>query len=435
MKIIRLIFISLIILLATIYFLVGNVKGVASDIPPVADAGEDQLIFVGKQFVLDASRSYDTDDELPLTDDSYIWYENNEEIGRGINLVTRFAEIGIHRIILKVTDSSGLSSEDVLNIKITEKSTCQSTKTFYFPEDTICNKKWPSKDGKVIDINSPDYSCNLVEVCNEDLDFMIEDAINCCDGTPLTEKRKSNACNFANKFSNKNSKKCQGLYLIKALSGDQIYMQDYFEAEMCCYGVEELCTDSTNLYTARPLPQTETDIDINDIRCFNTPKDNPTGKWVSDYKIDLNNIALSDMPSHVSLNILSTGTCVDYSFSLTTLLRKAGYKANEVYSVETPNHAFNLIKFPGNNEFTVVDTTGNNDPAIVFGKVPKGYAYCENIRNCYNDNGEIICPLFKGIYGCEDLKESLVRQSEVVGQRIKNVAVDIYDAFLFEIKR
>ncbi len=52
-------------------------------------------------------------------------------------------------------------------------------------------------------------------------------------------------------------------------------MQDYFEAEMCCYGVEELCLNPLNLYTAKPKPKTNKD--LTNLRCLNNLDDNPKG--------------------------------------------------------------------------------------------------------------------------------------------------------------
>ncbi|MEK6835753.1 MAG: dockerin type I domain-containing protein [Nanoarchaeota archaeon] len=405
------------------------------NIAPIADAGSDKTAFLGSSIVLDGSKSYDLDNNLPNSPDNYIWLENDRELGRGIKLKI-ILSIGTHIITLKVIDSYGLVSTDELIINVKSKTNCLNTKTLYSPPDTICNSKWPSTEGELIKINSIDYSCNLVEVCNENLDNIIEDSINCCDGTPLIEPRKSGSCSFANKYSQGNIKRCQGLYLTKSLGADSIYMQGYFEAEMCCRGVTELCNSYTDLYSARPIPNTKTtNILANNLRCPNTPNDNPPGKWLSDTKITENNIALSDVPAHVSLDILSTGTCVDYSFSLTTLLRKAGYLQNEVYTVEAPNHAYNLVKLPLDKKYTIVDTTGNNEPSILLGKTPLFYEYCENINRCYNDNGEVICPSLKSIYGCENVKESLIKETKVAGYKAERIISNIVNLFKEEIER
>jgi len=376
-----------------------------SGTPPVADSGKDIKAYVNSIIILDGSKSYDIDNDLSKDKKNYIWYEDNKEIGRGVSLNLKYDKTGEHKITLKVTDSSGLSSEDKIEIDIMDKEKCRNTNTIYFPEDTICNNKWPYIQGSLIKINSEDYACNLFEVCDDSIDYIIEDAINCCAGITLNDTKKINVCNFAVRYSNTNPKKCQGLYLIKSLGGNQIYMQDYFTAEMCCSGYSQLCPDSKNLYKAKPKPNTE--VNLKGLKCYNTKEnDARIGKWVSDTDMSKNNIALFDAPAHVSLNILSTGTCNDYSIALTTLLRKIGYAQNQVYTVTTSNHAYNLIKLPLDKKYTIADTTGNNEPPIVLGSVPQGYPYCESIKFCYNDNGQVKCPELNKINGCEGLRKT-----------------------------
>ena len=210
-------------------------------------------------------------------------------------------------------------------------------------------------------------------------------------------------------------------------------MKDYLEVEMCCRGVTELCTNQKNLYSARPLPRTGND--LSKLKCINSPNNNPPGEWTSDSKLELNNIALQDVPAHVSLNVISSGTCVDYGFSLLTLLRKAGYNKDEVYLAEAPNHAYNLVKLPLDKKYTVVDTTGNNDPAIIFGKTPLGYKYCESIQKCYNDNGEALCPTLQEIYGCENVKQNLAQKGKVIGFKTNEIIDKVVKLVKMEIER
>jgi len=398
---------------------------------PIANAGSDLTVIVGSYFVLDASSSYSEDNYL--LEEGYKWYENDILLGTGKNLRLKYDRTGLHRIKLVVSDSRGLTAEDSLLVNVIEKNKCRNTNTKYFPQDTKCNYKWPSTDGVEIVINSKDYSCNLVEVCDESIDYIIEDAIDCCDGTQLTSPRKSQSCVFANKYSNSNSKRCQALYIINSLGADQVYMQDYLEAEMCCRGVEELCSSRSNLYTANPKPNTETNLD--NLRCYNTPSNNPPGNWISDVELERNNIALADLPAHASLNQLSTGTCVDYSFSVTTLLRKLGLNQQDVMTVEAPNHAYNLVRLPLDKKYTVVDTTGNNEPPLVLGSVPYGYPYCENIKNCYNDNGKKLCPRLGEINGCENTKISFIKETRFKGLEISEELKSFFEFAIEEIKR
>lgn len=397
------------------------VEGIGS--PPKADAGQDFSGFPNQKIILDGSASYDRDNDISSSSKAYEWYYNKEVIGNGRIFETRFPSPGRYVVFLKVTDSKGLSSTDKVIITISQKKKCKNTETAYFPPDTSCNKKWPSHEGDAIDINSLVQSCDLFEICDNSIDYIIDDAIACCKGQELSGNKKS-SCDYAVKYSRSSTKKCYGLYIIQSLGGNAVYMNDYFEAEMCCYGEETLCMNPSNLFKPKPMPNSR--FDLSDMRCYTTKTSGKeTGKWVSDTKLVLNNIALSDIPAHVSLNILGTGTCVDYSASLTTLFRKAGYKKNEIYTVETPVHAYNLVRFPYDRKYTVVDTTGNNDPAVVFGKTPSSgqnsFDYCSNIKKCYNDEGITLCPSQSGIYGCENVKVSIARKSYYAVLRVRNV--------------
>ncbi|MFH1209590.1 MAG: hypothetical protein V1663_02265 [archaeon] len=412
----------------------SGVIGGLSDSSPIAEAGQDVVVYPNQEFILDGSSSYDKENNIPSLPSSYIWYEGQQKLGEGPYLKKSYESIDSHKITLQVTDSTGLSSTDSLNVYIVNKRQCKTTNTVYFPLDTNCDRKWPSNEGEIININSPIFACNLFEVCSDELDYVISDAIDCCDGTILQDSKKVNACNFANQYSSKNAEKCQSLYIIKSLGSDAIYMQDYFEGEMCCYGVSEICENPLNYFTARPIPNSRAMLDIKKIRCYNSPESNKVGEWLSDTKIELNNIALSDVPTHVSVNKLATGTCVDYSTALTTLLRKKGYKKDEVYTVEASTHSYNLVKFPSDNKYTIVDTTGNND-GLRLGAVPAGYEYCKEIRKCYNDLGESTCPRLKDINGCENVREPLSQQTKVIGEKVSSIVNYVYDKLAYEVKR
>jgi hypothetical protein len=389
--------------------------------PPKADAGDDIQAFSNQVVILDGSGTYDLDNNIPAITEAYEWYYNKEIIGKGRVIEAAFANTGSHEVFLKVTDSKGASSTDKVIVKVTKKKSCRNSDAVYFPQDTGCNDKWPSKEGKSISINSEINSCSLFEVCDDSADYVVRDSIFCCKDREMKDENKQAACDYAVKYSGNSQKKCQAIYVIQSLGVNAIYMNDYFEAEMCCYGEESLCSSQQYLYKAKPVPVTR--FPTNDFRCYNTKNSRDKGYWISDLKIDRNNIALSDVPAHVSINILGTGTCVDYSAALTTLLRKIGYRKDEVYTIETPTHAYNLVRFPYDRKYTVVDTTGNNNPAVIFGKTPsqgqRGFDYCSNIKKCYNDKGSSLCPTPEWIYGCENAKISYFRKISYSIAKIK----------------
>jgi len=387
---------------------------ISENSPPVANAGENVKAVMGEKIVLDGSESYDLENNIPSSqyfngEPVYKWYSDDKNYGEKKKVVVKFDERGEYKIKLRVYDSLGLYDEDEILISVEDKLHCKNTETKYYPEDTKCESKWPSNEGSYLNVNTREYSCDVVEVCDDDLDYIVEEAIDCCDGSLLKDDRFE-ICSFANAMSEGRSKKCEALYLVKSFGSGAVYMQDYFEAEMCCYGVEGLCENEANFFKAEPFPKSNIKFDI--LNCQTTEqfllgKTKPVkGWWNSDSDMSENNIALDDVPTHVSVNLLSTGTCVDYTFGLTTLLRKADYKADEVYSVETKDHAFTLVKLDGDRKYTAVDTTGNNY-AIVIGGKPQGYDYCNEMQHCYNDVGEFSCPSLTEVYGCEQKAQQI----------------------------
>jgi len=130
---------------------------------------------------------------------------------------------------------------------------------------------------------------------------------------------------------------------------------------------------------------------------------------------------------------------VDYSAALTTLLRKLGYKKNEVYTVESPTHAYNMVRFPYDRKYTVVDTTGNNNPAVILGETPSsllfGFDYCGEIKKCYNDKGPTLCPNQQDIYGCENTKVSFTMKTYYTFQKAKNAVGSFFTAIKEEVTR
>jgi len=400
---------------------------------PKADAGDDRVVTINQEAVLDGSKSYDPDGNLPSLSSAFVWKEGESVLGQGKIIKTRFPKPGLYTITLEVTDVKGAISMDNVHVEVNKKEKCGGTSTLYAPQDTICTKKWPSNEGEILAINSRSNSCDLFEVCDDGLDYIVEDAINCCDGTPLLDRKRSGSCSFANVNSGADVKTCQALYIIKGIGDGAIYMQDYFYSEMCCYGVRELCPEQYPLYTSRPLPITDTDLSL--LQCKTTAENRELGEWLSDTRLDKNNIALQDVHAGATINILSTGTCVDYGAAVVTLLRKLGFGKTEIYLGEATNHAYTLVKFPLDRKYTIIDTTGNADPITLGGLPPQDYPYCENLVNCYNDNGRTLCPELTKIKGCERVEESVIKQGSRITFKAKKVIGTVIEKLTLEAKR
>lgn len=73
------------------------------------------------------------------------------------------------------------------------------------------------------------------------------------------------------------------------------------------------------------------------------------------------------LPAHASLNYVKTGTCVDYSVAATTLLRKAGYYKNEVYTVlvQIEYYISKVNPLVGNSDLKIIFINGNHQPAYI----------------------------------------------------------------------
>lgn len=266
----------------------------------------------------------------------------------------------------------------------------------YAPPDTVCRNPWPSGEGSNISINTSDRSCDLFEVCDPNLDYIIEDALACCEtenylstvtGDRLAGRRE--ACswaqdhayndNFRDNFNPISLKECLGRYIIKAFGHGAVYMQGYFRGEFCCSGSDRFCgesapdcaywwTDPAAWEMGTPDSCThrveETpDVTMDGHRCeynhFLWWEWSEDGYWRSDTDSGANNDSAVDLPAHASINKYSTGTCVDYAITTTTILRKAGYLENEVLAVDGDGHDYVLVRFPDETKWRYADTTGN----------------------------------------------------------------------------
>ena len=87
----------------------------SSNIPPIADAGEDLTVVYGTKVILDASNSTDKDGNIV----SYIWTENAAVLSTEKFFSKNDFEIGTHIITLKVTDNEGASATDIVIITVT----------------------------------------------------------------------------------------------------------------------------------------------------------------------------------------------------------------------------------------------------------------------------------------------------------------------------
>ncbi len=314
------------------------------------------------------------------------------------------------------------------------------------PVDTPCRGGWPNHYGTIVTYNEAVPACDLFEVTGTyDLFPNALKARDCCvdyfeNGviSPGCHAYTDNAyaqSGLATALNYDNLRRCIGLYELYGNGGERTYMQDYYYEELNCgldyadfrFGClgeawNEDCCRLSHQGWCRHGP----------ISCYDGVHPNtvflsckqevgtPLG-WASDLVLSLNGCCFSDLPAHASLSsFLSTGTCVDYSVVLTTLLRMSGYTYDEVYSARSDcpgdaGHAFNLIRFPGDSKYTLVDTVGNCNGYHPMSLPGCNGCYYWEYENCANDNGRVDCPAKSDVWGCGGVEGSSFRRGGAHG--------------------
>lgn len=260
---------------------------------------------------------------------------------------------------LDATCADGVQNQDETGVDCGGKcapcnSVCE-TPTKYAPADTPCRSHffgggtYVSESGRSVAgvLNASDESrsdqhrielewtegggecnCQFFEVCDEGLDFVIEEALRCCSAQSpddLNSMPDPNLCEEALRGGSGDCKRCTGMYIIKGLG---IY--------------------------ARWIRGYSRDASMNYYVC---------GTWAE------------AAPAERLINEHQTGICRDYSGVLATLLRKAGFGQREVGNFCDGLHCYNVVKLPGDTNWHVVDTT-DNAPGINLGGLPGSYPYC-----------------------------------------------------------
>jgi hypothetical protein len=323
---------------------------------------------------------------------------------------------GWHSVTLTVTDGSGCASRDSIELGVAPPSACSDVSPLprYYPVDTPCRDIWPNGT----------ESCQEIEVCHPGLDYIVLDAVRCCNGTA-----SSPACAWARAHADGDNKRCRGLYIIRAFGPDAVYMQGYALFKACCSGYPE-CTRTSWPSLAGTVSFREGfNQNVANLSC--RQEEWGVSAWRSDTNMSENSAVLGLFPSHATVNILQTGVCVDYAAALATALRKAGYSKSEAMVAASlgydlpllgdhPGHAYNLVKLPGEEGYHIVDTTGNGE-----GINPEGLphyfwfvgnfmnqpvrirvfdwwvGYCSKISPYgFNDLGSVKAPASAEICGC-----------------------------------
>ncbi|MEM2918268.1 MAG: PKD domain-containing protein [Candidatus Altiarchaeota archaeon] len=332
---------------------------------------------------------------------------------------------GTHAIKFEVVDSLGMRASDI-RYEVNIKWCCAL--------GTNCKTYWPKHEGPLVTTgNEIANACDVYEVCHPDLWQLAKEAIECCKWK--CSGRCHEKCNYVYLEGERlgttpeglnldGLKKCAGLYIIYGFGKPEsaVYMSDYFWPEICCLG-HPLCLVgccSADLGKCRCCYHSYTK-NVEALPCRGAVANAAPIGWASDAAMNKNSCTFSDLSAHMSIlgdqgvvtsaSGINTGTCCDYANSLATMLRIVGYKPDEVYANTGPGHCYNLVKFPQDDKFHIIDTTGNcylplcgagglieGEPYVPRDKTTCGptYPYCSYF-DCRNDMGMAPCP---EAYGC-----------------------------------
>jgi len=345
-----------------------------------------------------------------------------------------FETAALHTITVYAEDSSGMNATRNITVNVLKtKTACKNSGAIYYPNDTTCTNTWPYDAQGGIELNTGIDKCHASEVCDASLDYVLADAESCCNGIrafsdeptqnwgytynktetcnrALTRTRVGGAMSTLNAESS--MKTCKAAYLIYGLGSEAVYMKDYYTGEFCCSDSDSICPGLPH-FTAAPWP--ESNIKFSGLKCVYTHvnllvtsyNQRKKGWYASDTDYTQNSNSAVDIPPHSSINIMNTGTCVDYAFAVTTLLRKAGFAQSDIMTVSAPCHAYNLVWLPGMTQYSFIDTVGNSGgemfggPGWTWTCKDAAQSHCTfHTDRCSNDAGMFECPAKSYIEGC-----------------------------------
>ena len=100
-----------------------------TNFPPVANAGDDQSITLGQSVTLSASASSDVETANAYL--SYKWSGADIDTSHDENITLTNLTLGVHHIVLQVTDEEGAVSTDTVDVTVSEAGTITHNGTTY----------------------------------------------------------------------------------------------------------------------------------------------------------------------------------------------------------------------------------------------------------------------------------------------------------------
>jgi hypothetical protein len=230
------------------------------------------------------------------------------------------------------------------------------------PEDTTCEAE-DSTENYTIESNDTRWSCNALTVTSDYgtnfLDYIVDDAIDCCvEWNGVIPQRHQQYCDWAHDLDPISGRDCLSRYIGiglndgytsgSSMGNDILWMANAYVPEWCCNNQEAECEAFDGIpQTCSPDHFTE--------QPFN---DYVLGLTCDDYDCNKH-----DLPALKSAALINSGTCVDWSYVTTSLLRKTGYfpanseEGDAIFFVTSGSgsHMFNLVWMDKFGKWVVVN--------------------------------------------------------------------------------
>lgn len=289
----------------------------------------------------------------------------------------------------------GFTEECESNSDCTNTETCMNCQCveIHEPDDTQCSSN--SQNGMYyIPGNQNKWSCQVINVVSDNvnfLDYIVDDAIDCCTTQHAISVDHWEICESANSQEETNNDCISSFIGIgledtewfgSSLGNSNPWIQNYYMPELCCYGGElsDYCTSYEGVVG----------------ECS---PDQMYGTYFNDYVLSLTcsdyDCQLKDQPAIHTAEVLNTGTCVEWSYLTTSLLRKAGVPG---FSVSGYGHFYNLVWRDDYGKWVFMDYGELRiDPENEW------YDYCDFVEGCYDENSAFSCSsswINQNVYGC-----------------------------------
>jgi hypothetical protein len=259
-----------------------------------------------------------------------------------------------------------------------------------------CASGWPAHEGNLITINNKNYACDLFEVNNPIFAEYAQKAAKC-----VLNKCQEGYCHSycslslaGSAFTQDSCPKitCRAMKsnFLKAVALYDFYgvgcaadfgLTSYYSPELRCGNGED---KSKKCRVDARWPW----LDEMGLTCAKPYSGTPPGTNELAGKVE--KCFFVDLPASLSATQMKTGTCVDYSVVLTTLLRASGYapdaatagqfQTGEIYTVTTSHHSYNRVRHLADKYFFRWDTTSN--ACLISTQSKHTECYNDKIKSC-----------------------------------------------------